>query len=112
MLSCVPPCLLGAARLPSPDPHFLWGSLAYPWLTCTLCSPAPAEMAGRFVLVAKDNPERERRHQCASALARGDLVVPLMYGRKLRAVARVVTVESEGMSLTQGCLCASVHTMN
>ena len=68
-------------------------------------------MAGRFVLVAKDNPERERRHQCASALARGDLVVPLMYGRKLRAVARVVTVESEGMSLTQGCLCRSAHAV-
>ena len=33
VLACLPAWLLVADRLPTSDPHFLWGSLTYPWLT-------------------------------------------------------------------------------
>ena len=33
VLACLPAWLPVADRLPTSDPHFLWGSLTYPWLT-------------------------------------------------------------------------------
>ena len=40
-----------------------------------LCSLVPAEVAGCFVLVAKDDPERKMRYQSASAWTGVILVV-------------------------------------
>ena len=44
------------------------------WLALTPCLSAPSEVAERVVLVAEEDPERERRRQSASAHAGGDVV--------------------------------------
>ena len=50
----------------------------------SMCSQALSELAGRFILGAKEDPGRERRHRSASACSRSDMVgmvVRLALGR-------------------------------
>ena len=44
-------------------------------LTSLVCSLAPAEVAGRVLVSAEEDPARERRRQSASACTCGDMVV-------------------------------------
>ena len=41
----------------------------------SLCSQALSELAGRFILAAKEDPDRERRHRSAAARPGSDVVV-------------------------------------
>ena len=97
MLACAPPCVFGAGRLPNPDVGtfslcFLPISRAC-WLTRTPCFRAPCEVAGRFILAAKEDPARKRRHQSAMAGSGVDtvdtLVLPCDFGVVRGRFARV-----------------------
>ena len=53
------------------------------------CFLAPSEVAGLFVLVAKEDPARERRHQKAWASSRAstDVFAPRRGGARVRLAA-------------------------
>ena len=63
------------------------------WLTQTPCFRAPCEVAGRFILAAKEDPARKRRHQSAMAGSGVDtvdtLVLPCDFGVVRGRFARV-----------------------
>ena len=63
------------------------------WLTRTPCFRAPCEVAGRFILAAKEDPARKRRHQSAMAGSGVDtvdtLVLPCDFGVVRGRFARV-----------------------
>ena len=54
-----------------------------PPVPLSLCSQMLSEAVVRVYVVAKEDVKRERRHQSASALARGNTVVLLMCGLML-----------------------------
>ena len=65
-----------------------------------LCSLAPSEVAGRVVLGDREDLERERRHQSASACTGGDMVVMAVCTDNARLRAAGATVESECILVT------------
>ena len=77
-----------------------------------LCSSAPSAVAGRFVLADKEGPQRERRHESASARPGGALagVVLCTGGVRLRVAGG--TVACEGVLRAQGRLYRFTHPMD
>ena len=78
----------------------------------SLCSQTLSERAGRFVLADKEGPQRERRHESASARPGGALagVVLCTGGVRLRVAGG--TVAFEGALSAQGHLYCFTHPMD
>ena len=57
----------------------------------SMCSQALSELAGCFILAAKEDPDRERRHRSAAACPRSDMVgmvVRLAFRTAMREASR------------------------
>ena len=109
MLACAPPCVFGAGRLPNPDGHFFsllfahqsgmlahstsQGARKHGVRVSQHASHASEWVAGRFILAAKEDPARKRRHQSAMAGSGVDtvdtLVLPCDFGVVRGRFARV-----------------------
>ena len=81
-------------------------------LTTPRCSPAPSEVAGRFVLADEEGPMRWRRHQIALARSCSDMVVVAVCADSARMRAAGATAACDGTVRAQRVSGRSAHPMD